>query len=130
MKTFVITAAVAASLVSTPVLAAPMHQPGPQDRGRIEQNDRHPQAQRTAPMPGKAQSHAQNYAQNHAQNWKKGDRFDTRRAPDYRVIDNPRAHRLDDAPRGYRWVQSGNDAVLVGIASGLIAAVLANSFQY
>ncbi|MGC4251523.1 MAG: RcnB family protein [Sphingobium sp.] len=107
MKKFIL-AAVAASLISTPVLAAPMHQPGPQDRGRIEQNDRHPQAQ----------------------NWKKGDRFDTRKAPNYRVIDNPRAHHLNDAPRGYRWVQSGNDAVLVGIASGLIAAVLANSVHY
>jgi hypothetical protein len=30
---------------------------------------------------------------------------------------------LDDAPCGHRWVQSGNDAVLVGIASRLIAAM-------
>ncbi len=31
---------------------------------------------------------------------------------------------ITTALRGYRWVQSGNDAVLVGIASGLVGAVL------
>jgi Ni/Co efflux regulator RcnB len=29
-------------------------------------------------------------------------------------------------PRGYRYVQSGNDAVLVGVTSGIIAAIFAN----
>ncbi len=56
--------------------------------------------------------------------WAKGQRFNNRYAYNYRVINNPRANRLYDAPRGYRWVQSGNDAVLVGIASGLVGAVL------
>lgn len=118
-KTFII-AAVAASLVATPVLAAPVHQDGPRDRDRIEQNDRHdhrPQMQRVAHTPTKAQ------------HWNKGDRFDSRRAANYRVIDNPRSHHLHDAPRGYRWVQSNNDAVLVGIASGIIAAVVANGIN-
>lgn len=124
MKKFVI-AALAASLISTPVLAAPAHQQGQQDRNRIEQNDRHPQAQR-ANHKGGGERHAER-APVKAQHWKKGDRFDSRRASNYRVIDNPRAHRLDDAPRGYRWVQSDGDAVLVGIASGIIAAVIANS---
>jgi Ni/Co efflux regulator RcnB len=36
---------------------------------------------------------------------------------------------LRDAPRGYRWVQSGNDAVLVGITSGIIASVLAGAIR-
>lgn len=119
MKKFMIAAVTAASLIGTPVLAAPMHQQGSQqDRHRVEQNDRRPQMQqRVAYAPVKAHG------------WKKGDRFDSRRAPDYRVISNPRAHHLHDAPRGYRWVQSGNDAVLVGIATGLIAAVLANGLN-
>lgn len=56
--------------------------------------------------------------------WARGQRFDSRYAHNYRVIHNPRAYRLNDAPRGYRYVQSGNDALLVGIASGLIGAVL------
>jgi Ni/Co efflux regulator RcnB len=61
-------------------------------------------------------------------NWRKGERFDSRYASNYRVIQNPRAYRLHDAPRGYRWVQSNNDAVLVAVASGLIGAILANAF--
>ena len=63
-----------------------------------------------------------------ARRWNRGERFDSRQARNYRVIANPRAYRLQDAPRGYRWVQSGNDAVLVALTSGLIGAVLANAF--
>ena len=61
--------------------------------------------------------------------WRKGQRFDRRYARDYRVISNPRSYRLHDAPRGYHWVRSGNDAVLVGITSGIIAAIMANSIR-
>jgi len=35
---------------------------------------------------------------------------------------------LHAAPRGYRWVRSGNDAVLVAITSGIIGALVANAF--
>ncbi len=45
------------------------------------------------------------------------------------MISNPRAYRLRDAPRGYRWVQSDHDAVLVAITSGVIASVMANAFN-
>lgn len=116
MKKFLI-AAVAASLVSTSAFAAPVHRPGPEDRDRAEMNEHRPQFQRAAHAPGNERG------------WTKGDRFDSRRASNYRVIGNPRAYHLHEAPRGYRWVQSGNDAVLVGIASGLIAAVVANGLN-
>ena len=58
-----------------------------------------------------------------------GQRFDRRYATNYRMIQNPHHYRLHDAPRGYRWVQSGNDALLVGITTGLIASVLANAIN-
>ena len=61
--------------------------------------------------------------------WAKGQRFDPRYAANYRVIGNPRAYRLNAAPRGYHWVQSGNDAVLVAIAGGLIGAVVAGALN-
>ena len=64
-----------------------------------------------------------------ARRWNRGERFDSRYASNYRVIANPRAYRLNAAPRGYRWVQSGNDAVLVALTSGLIGAVLANALN-
>ena len=62
-------------------------------------------------------------------NWSKGQRFDRRYATNYRVIDNPRTYRLANAPRGYQWVRSGNDAVLIAITSGLIGAVIGNAIS-
>ncbi|MEH6701840.1 RcnB family protein [Parasphingorhabdus sp.] len=64
--------------------------------------------------------------QNH-RNWSKGQKFDRRYATNYRVIDNPRAYRLSNAPRGYQWVRSGNDAVLIGLTSGIVGAVIGNA---
>jgi Ni/Co efflux regulator RcnB len=61
--------------------------------------------------------------------WAKGQRFDRRYATHYRVINDPRAYRLYNAPRGYHWVRSGNDAVLVAITSGIIGAVIGNAIR-
>jgi Ni/Co efflux regulator RcnB len=63
-----------------------------------------------------------------ARHWKRGDRFDRRYASNYMVVSNPRYYRLRPAPYGYQWVRSGNDAVLVAIASGIIGALVANAF--
>lgn len=59
-------------------------------------------------------------------NWQRGQRFDRRYATNYRQIDyrTYRGRGLYAPPRGYQWVQSGNDAVLVALASGLIGAVI------
>lgn len=50
--------------------------------------------------------------------------------PEYRsrqyVVDDWRGHRLDAPPRGYHWVQTGGDYVLVAIATGVIASILLN----
>lgn len=61
-------------------------------------------------------------ANNHR--WAKGQRFDRRQATNYRVINNYRGYRLNAPPRGYQWVQSGNDAVMIAITSGIIGAVI------
>jgi Ni/Co efflux regulator RcnB len=42
------------------------------------------------------------------------------------VVDDWRNHHLNAPPRGYHWVQTGADYVLVAIATGLIAQVLLN----
>lgn len=48
--------------------------------------------------------------------------------PEYRsrqyVVSDWRSHRLSAPPRGYHWVQTGSDYVLVGITTGLIASLL------
>jgi Ni/Co efflux regulator RcnB len=50
--------------------------------------------------------------------------------PQYRsnqyVVDDWRGHHLNAPPRGYHWVQTGGDYVLVAIATGLIASILLN----
>lgn len=105
MKKFIMTA-LAASVLATPVLAQPYGDH--HDRGRFEQA-----------------RHGHDRQIQH-RNWRKGERFDYRYAPNYRVISSPRAYHLREAPRGYRWVRSGNDAVLTGVTTGIVASVLAN----
>lgn len=58
--------------------------------------------------------------------WQRGQRFDRRYAQNYRQIDYRQysRHGVYAPPRGHQWVQSGNDAVLISLASGLIGAVI------
>jgi Ni/Co efflux regulator RcnB len=64
-----------------------------------------------------------------------GPRHDMRKGgrlpPEYRnrqyVVNDWRGHHLSAPPRGYQWVQTGSDYVLVGIATGIIASLLLNN---
>jgi Ni/Co efflux regulator RcnB len=42
------------------------------------------------------------------------------------VVEDWRGHRLSAPPRGYHWVQTGGDYVLVAIATGVILQLLLN----
>lgn len=44
------------------------------------------------------------------------------------VVDDWRNHNLSAPPRGYQWVQSGGDYVLIAIATGIIAQLLLNHY--
>jgi Ni/Co efflux regulator RcnB len=48
--------------------------------------------------------------------------------PEYRnrqyVVDDWRGHHLNPPPRGYHWVQTGGDYVLVAISTGIILQML------
>ena len=61
--------------------------------------------------------------------WRKGQRFDRRYARNYRQIDYRQYRGLRAPPRGYRYYQSGNDAVLASVATGVIAAVIAGAIR-
>ncbi len=120
MKKFIL-AALAASLVASPALAAPaqksrtvIHQ-GPHQTVVVKKTVK----QRYAPPP----------RVQYRNNWRKGERFDARYARNYRQVDYRQHRRLKAPPRGYRYVQSGNDAVLVGVATGLIAAIFAGALN-
>lgn len=120
MKKFLLSA-IAVSMIATPALA---------DQRR---DDHRGQPQRTVVVQKQVYRATPNYRQaqqrQNFRNWRKGERFDYRQARNYRVINDYRARHLKAPPRGYRYVQSGNDAVLVGITSGLIAAVIAGAIH-
>ena len=114
MKKFIL-AAVAASLVAAPAMAAPQRTVVKQQPHRtvvVEHGRGY--SERTVYRQPNA------HRQSNARHWAKGQRFDRRQAQNYRQIDY-RAYRgrgVYAPPRGYQWVQSGNDAVLVALASG------------
>ena len=53
-----------------------------------------------------------------------GDRFPLEYRNRHYVVSDWRSHQLSAPPRGYQWVQSGNDYVMVAIATGIIAQLL------
>ena len=145
MKKFIL-AALAASVAASPVLADPGQGWNGHDRGDQSYNQSRGDHDRSRGDNGFGQRDHGSRFDNDRQgnrrfgqwnngsrfqyrNWERGQRFDSRYAHNYRVLSNPRYYRLHDAPRGYRWVQSGNDAVLVGLTTGIIAAVVANMIR-
>ena len=115
MKKFLM-AAVAATLVATPALAAPQNFGGQNYGGQRHQPVK--VVKKTVYKPAPVQ---------YRNNWQRGQRFDSRYARNYRQVDYRGYHgRLRAPPRGYRYVQSGNDIVMVSLVGGIIGAVFAN----
>ena len=124
MKKFVM-AALAASFAITPMVAAPAS----------AAPDRHDQRHTTVVRHEPGRTVVVNRTVNRGpqyRNWRRGERFDYRQARNYQRINDWRGYRgrhLYAPPRGYYWARSGNDAVLVAAAGGLIGAVLAGAFN-
>ena len=109
MKKFLF-AAVAATLVATPALAAAPQHYAPQRGAQVKV------VKKTVYRPAPVQYRS----------WQRGQRFESRYARNYRQVDYRQHRGLRAPPRGYRYVQSGNDAVLVGVTTGIIAAIFSN----
>lgn len=58
---------------------------------------------------------------------RRGARLPSRFHSRHYVVDNWQSHRLSAPPRGYHWVQTGDDYVLAAIATGLIAQIILNN---
>lgn len=112
MKKFIL-AAVAASMLATPVVASAAPQYGPQQHRTVV-------TKRTVVTQQRAPQY---------RNWQRGQRFDARYARNYRQIDYRQHRNLRVPPRGYHYVQSGNDAVLVALGTGIVAAIFANALR-
>lgn len=119
MKKFALAAAAFATLFSGAAMASPYNG---------QQNDRSSSHQVEQRQDAKQQDNRRNGGHTLSRSWKKGDRFDSRQARNYRQID-ARSHGLKSAPHGYRWVQSGHDAILIGTTSGVIASIVVNALR-
>jgi len=62
-------------------------------------------------------------------NFRKGEKFDRNHARNYQVVDYRRYRNVKAPPRGYHYVRSGNDLLLVGITSGIVSAVTSGMFR-
>jgi Ni/Co efflux regulator RcnB len=123
LKKIILAAAGASVLIAAPASAQTFGHRN--DRGRVEQVQRNGFGNQTFGQRSFTQRNVQ-VRQVQTRRWNQGERFDSRYASNYRIIGNSYRNRV--APRGYRWVQSGNDAVLVALASGLIGAIIGNAF--
>ena len=100
--------------------------------GRNEQaqpggpNERHDNVRREANRPGNDRRHDERGAgPGHA--FYRGDRLPDEYRHNHYVVDDWRAHHLSAPPRGYHWVQTGGDYVLVAITTGIILNLLLNN---
>lgn len=59
-------------------------------------------------------------------NFYRGERLPREYRHNNYVVDDWRGHHLSPPPRGYHWVQTGSDYVLVAIATGIIMQILLN----
>ena len=57
----------------------------------------------------------------------RGDRLPPENHNRQYVVDDWRGHHLSAPPRGYHWVQTGGDYVLVAITTGVILQMLLNN---
>ncbi|MEG3168018.1 RcnB family protein [Sphingomonas sp. LB3N6] len=111
MKKFILMAVAASLVPGSAIAASQQHQP----------------AQRHTTVQQKVVAKQAPQRTQYRSDWRKGERFDSGKARNYRQIDYRKYRGLKAPPRGYRYVQSGNDAVLVGISTGIIAAIFANA---
>lgn len=55
--------------------------------------------------------------------WARGDHFDGRRE----VVGNYSHYHLNRPPHGYEWVNSGGQFVMIAVASGVVASIIAGA---
>ena len=135
MKKFILSA-IAVSMVASPLAAtaasAGQYQPQRQPQQRHDTIVRH-QPGKTVVIQRDVRTNRPDYRNgnqnSYRSNWRKGERFNYRQARNYRVVNDYRGRHLKAPPRGYHYVQSGNDALLVGISTGVIAAILAGALR-
>jgi len=98
------------------------HAPAQADHG----HDARPGAKAAGKGDNKPNAHANERGAGPSQQFHRGDRLSSDFRDKRYVVSDWRGHHLSAPPRGYHWVQTGNDFVLAAIATGVIAEILVN----
>lgn len=109
---------IAATALSLVAGSAAMAQPYNNDRhdSRNERHDgRHDNGR-----------HANDRHGNRGHHWARGQRLPSEYRTRGHYVDY-RSHHLRAPPRGYQWVQADNNYVMIALASGLIASIIASN---
>ncbi len=138
-KTAIVCAILAASMLTGP-LAFAQGDSRFGDRGRNDQGQRSDERERRGNDARPSNNNGRGNAYGNNKRYERTDRRERGVGPDqgyyrgdrmplqYRsrqyVIEDWRGHQLSAPPRGYHWVQSGGDYVLVAIATGIILQLL------
>ena len=92
------------------------------DRGRPDDRSDYRSDYRSDDRPGRRFDH-RGHPHPHAE-WRRGGRVPSEYRGRQYVVNDWRGHRLQQPPRGYRWVGVGGDFVLAAVATGLIAQIV------
>jgi Ni/Co efflux regulator RcnB len=103
--------------------------PGPREQQQRPQEHRRDMGRAEQRRAGPQQAHRDDARQdergggpNHA--FQRGQRLPLEYRSRQYVVDDWRGHHLSAPPRGYHWVQSGSDYLLVAITTGIILQLL------
>lgn len=112
-----------AASLGTPGFAFAQDRHDGNDRRRGESGQRDGRSDRNGPPQWhQAQDGERGAGPNH--NFRRGDRLPRAQRQQRYVVNDWRARQLSQPPRGYHWVQSGNDYVLAAIATGVILQLM------
>lgn len=101
-------------------------QSGRNEHGRGSQNEwRHEPPQYRESTQSDERGYERGAGPDHA--FHRGSRLPTQYRSYRYVVEDWRGHQLTAPPRGYHWVQTGSDYVLVAIATGVILQLLLNN---
>jgi Ni/Co efflux regulator RcnB len=102
-----------------------------QQRGQADNrhdNHRGPGPQRMQEQRRNGPDFAQQRGAGPDHNFRRGGRLPYEYRNNSYVVDNWRAHHLSAPPRGYHWVQTGGDYVLIAITTGIIVQIMLGNY--
>ena len=98
------------------------------DRGRNDHRNDHRNDRNDRRHDSRNDRHDAHRGAGPDHNWVRGSRVPQQYRGYNYVVNDWRGHRLSAPPRGYHWIQNGNDYLLVAIATGVIASLVLGNY--